>query len=234
MKKLNILFLLALVALLSACSGSETNSGIVKEQTIIGEEEDYSEELKYEDTTKIPTLENVNTITIDHTYWENEKETKAIYFYDEEYCKYGIRELNTLGMTYHNFEYDDTDISFSIISEVKLYENIISLIIQGKSEHMLGIWLVNYDKNKKISDFYTYVSSYPIGYNKRAESASWITSVIHSLPEPYIEQESVDLGIKKNSKIKMLQSGKFEVTETVESKYEMENEKPELMQTNNG
>ena len=169
--------------------------------------------------------EETNKITIDRSFFETEKEIKKIYYRDSEYEIYGITSFNTLGMvSYEHFVFDDTDVSFSIIAEVKLYDNIQSLIIRGRTEHTLGIWLVNYDLNKRSdvnSEFYAYIDSYPIGYDEWAESASWITSVIYILPQPYIEREYVHWENKENSKIEILKSGKFKIIQTINSKYKM-------------
>ncbi len=158
--------------------------------------------------------DDTNTITIDHSYFETHEGTKPIHHYDSEYGEYGITSLNPLGMA-ESFVYDNMDVSFSIISEIELYDNIRSLIIRGDTEHTLGIWLVNYDNNHE------YIDSYPVGYDEWAESASWTTSVIHIQSEPYIEQESVSWEDKENSSIEILQSGKFKVTKTAHSKHEM-------------
>jgi len=227
MRKVGII--LSVLALIASSCGQATKKK-TENNTII---EEIQEEIVFdssetentmEDETEIQILGNVNTITIDNSYFETKKGVKKIYYYDSEYSKYGITELNPLGMTSDNyFVYDNTDISFSIITEVKLYDNIHSLIIRGDTEHSIGIWLVNYDKNQKQAglDFYVYIDSYPIGYDEWAEGASWITSLIHIFPTPYLEQESVNWENKENSKIEILKSGKFKVTQTVYSKYEM-------------
>lgn len=161
--------------------------------------------------TPVDTLKMV----IDHSYLEKEK-IKEIYYLDSEYDKYGIPMLNTLGMTSEDrFIYDDTDVSFSIVDEIRLYKNIRSLIIRGKTEHILGVWLVNYDLN------HAYIDSYPIGYDEWAEGASWKTSVIYILPESYIKDEYINWEDKENNRIEILTSGKFKITQTVYSKHEM-------------
>lgn len=166
-------------------------------------------------------------IVIDMDYFETKKEGKQIEYDDVEYYKYGITSFHTLGMTSDDrFVWDATHISFSIIGEVELYDNIYSLIIRGDTEYTMGIWLVNYDMNSNISsntgiDFYKYIDSYPVGYDEWAEGASIRKSIIYILPESYIEQEYIHWEDLEDSKIEILKSGKFKVTETVRSKCEM-------------
>jgi len=224
-----ILSVLAFIA--SSCNQATKTRTVdnttVKEETvhISGgiDSDDIEYEDEYEDKTKIPILENVNTITIDNSYFEKKKGVKKIYHYVSEYSKYGITRLNPLGFSSEGFVYDDMHNSFSIVTEIKLYDNIYSLIIRNDTENALGIWLVNYDKNKIMEglSFYEYIDSYPIGEDEWAEGASWIKSVIHLQPKPYIEQEKVRWEEKENSKIEILKSGKFKVTQTVQSKYGM-------------
>ncbi|MCL2327295.1 MAG: hypothetical protein FWC39_02145 [Bacteroidetes bacterium] len=227
MKK-TIITLSAIALTASSCwQATEKQAKTPNNENVVKQEEkfvfDDDEAENFEDTTKIPILENVKTILIDRSYFEKtEKGVKQIYHYDSEYGKYGITELNTLGLTSSNsFVYDNMVVSFSIIAEIKLYDNILSLIIRGDTEHSMGIWLVNYNKNDIVDGFYRYVSSYPIGYDEWAESASWTTSVIHTQPKPYIKQESVNWEIQENSRIAILESGEFEVLQTVQTKYEM-------------
>ncbi|MDR0468101.1 MAG: hypothetical protein LBG67_04545 [Campylobacteraceae bacterium] len=202
----------------------ENDNAVVKTQQISKADSDDSEceDIEVEDKTEIPVLKNVDTITVDYDYFEAKTGTKNIYHFDNEYSKYGIYQISTLGMTSDDyFLYDNMDYSFSIITEIKLYDNILSLIIRGDTEHSLGVWLVNYDKNKIEEGFYKYIDSYPIGYDEWAEGASWIKSVIYLQPEPYIEQESASWEEKENSKVEILKSGKFKVIQTIHSKYEM-------------
>jgi hypothetical protein len=197
----------------SACGGEwDKNNNWVNDGEIIFDSDETENTMA--DKTEIPILENTTKITIDNSYFETKKGVKKIYYYDSEYSKYGITELSTLGMTSENhFVFDDTNISFSIITEVKLYNNIYSLIIRGDTEYSTGIWLVNYDKNYKESglNFYAYIDSFPIGYDEWAEGASWMTSVVYFLQKPYIERESVSWENKENSKIEILESGKFKI-----------------------
>jgi hypothetical protein len=226
MKKTAII-LIALALIAGSCGQAtkkqvENNTVVEETQHIINVDSDDSEyDDEYEDKTEIPVLENAHTITIDNAYFETKTGVKKISHYDGEYSKYGIPKLSTLGFSSENFVYDNMSFSFSIVTEVKLYDNIYSLVIRNDTEHALGIWLVNYDKNKTMEGFYEYIDSYAIGQDEWAEGASWIKSVIHLQPEPYIEQESVSWEEKENCKIEILKSGKFKVIQTIHSKYEM-------------
>lgn len=153
--------------------------------------------------------------TIDNSYFEKEK-IRSIHHIDSEYEEYGITKLSTKGIASENsFTYDDNYISFSVIDEIKLFENIHSLIIRGNSENCLIIWLVNYDLN------HTYIDSYIVGYDEWAESANWITSDIYILPEPFIEEEYISWETREDNRIEILESGKFKISRTIHSKYEM-------------
>lgn len=179
---------------------------------------DKATEMRTENDTKefytYHDLKNTDIITIDYSYFDEKKGIKKIYYDANEYRGYGIPLLNPLGMA-EKFVSDDADISFSIVSEIELYDNIQSLVIRGDAEYSLGIWLVNYDSNHK------YIDSYPVGYDEWLESADWITSVIYTSPTPHIEQLSVSWEDKENSRIEILQSGKFKITQAILSKYEM-------------
>jgi hypothetical protein len=198
----------------------KTNNATIKEETIFDSDES---ENSIEDTTEIPILKNTNNITIDPSYFQQTKEgTKRIYHYDSEYGKYGITELDAFLTPGEHYYHDNMNVSFSIIAEVTLYDNIQSLIIRGDTEHALGIWLVNYDKTDIVDgDFYRYIDSYIVGQDEWAESASSTTSVIHIQPKPYIEKEERSWGKQKNSTIEILKSGKFKLTDTVHSTYKM-------------
>ena len=185
-------------------------SGEGAEEEMVGKMPENKEEVQ----TANPPSDDANQITVDRSYFETHKGTTQIQHDDSKYDKYGITSLNCLGVA-KSFVYDNMEVSFSIISEIELYDNLRSLIIRGETEHTLGIWLVNYDTNHK------YIDSYQIGYDEWAEGASWRTSVIHIQPEPYIEQEYVNWEDKENSSIEILKSGKFNVTKTVHSKHEM-------------
>ena len=218
MKK--IVIILSVLALIASGCGQ-----VKKKQAVKTEEQPLSETVISENKDDMPTVstysEETNKITIDRSFFETEKEIKKIYYRDSEYERYGITSLNTLGITsYDHFIFDDTDVSFSIISEIKLHDNIQSLIIRGKTEHSLGIWLVNYDLNKMLAkdfDYDAYIDSYPIGYDEWAEGASWITSVIYILPKPCIEREYVHWEDRENSKIEILKSGEFKIVQTIHS-----------------
>jgi len=190
MKKL-IIFLIAAAVVSGGCGNRQPkmeneNTIEMQQDTSLLISELHPDDMHYERTNKI---------TIDHSFFETDTEIKKIYHRDSEYEIYGITSFNTLGMTSQkHFVFNDTNVSFSIIAEVKLYDNIQSLIIRGMTEHTLGIWLVNYDLNKKSNvdyESYAYIESYPIGYDEWAESASQITSVIYTLPKPHIEREYI-------------------------------------------
>lgn len=225
------LALLLLLSLFTMVTGSGCRQA-TKEQTAEIEMQPLSditlpesniEEIRPDTINVVDTVK----IVIDMSYFEAKTKGKKIKYEDGEYYKYGITSLNTQFMTSESsFLWDDTQISFFIIDEIKLYDNIHSLIIRGDTEHTLGIWLVNYDMNNNIpagtgTDSYTYIDSYPIGYDEWAESASYRKSIVYILPEPYIEQEYISWEERENYKIEILKSGKFEVTETIRSKHEM-------------
>jgi hypothetical protein len=221
------IIILAITALITGGCGGRTskkqteNNTVVKEETvhIIGIDSDEPEKI-IEYDTEIPILKNVNTIKIDHAYCKTKKGVKQIFHSDSEYSKYRITELND-GEAGNRFVYDDMSISFSIIAKVELYENIHSLIIRGYWEDLTRIWLVNYDKNSTEADFYAYIDSYLIGYCYDDIGEGWITSVVYVQPKPYIERTTDSWGNVEKNKIEILNSGKFNVTQTVHSKYEM-------------
>ena len=153
---------------------------------------------------------------IDGAYIERSDTLKMIPYDDGEYEKYGITKLNTMGMSsVDRFYFDDMDVSFAVVEEIVLCDDFRSLIIRGDTEYALGIWLVNFDSE------HNYIDSFPIGYDEWAESASWITSVIHFHPELLIDREYVSWEEAENSQIKVLESGKFTILKTIKSKREM-------------
>ena len=228
MKKAVII--LSVLALVAGSCGQTTktkantaNNNIVGEQeendSIIDEQEDPDDdcnEAEYTKEVEIPILKDTNIIIIDRSYFEKEKGIKKLCHNDWVYGIYGIDSLNTLILTSSDyFFYDDINLSFSIIAELKIYDHIRSLIIRCDTKNSMGIWLVNYVKNRKNKelDCNEYIDSYPLGYYEGAESVSWITSVIHILPVSYIDRETVGMGVEGSSRIEILKTGKFEELE---------------------
>jgi len=224
MKK--IITVLSIIVLVAAGCGRTNKTEGTEKNTLVEEKQDKSaldsDEIqnRIEYDTEIPCLENVDMLIIDYAYCKRNKGVKQIAHDDSEYSKYGITKLNS-ATSENNFVYNDKSNSFSIIFKVNLHKNIHSLIIRGRWEDLTTIWLVNYDKNNIQEGFYAYIDCCMLGCYYDDMGESWINSVVHILSKPYIERTTDSWGNVEENKIEILKSGKFSVTQTVHSKYEI-------------
>lgn len=208
-----LLILTCFVLVLASCVGHARNRQA--QQVIVGDEKNaaYPTEALYFEMT---VCADTDSIVIDRPYLERRDSANFVRHAAAEYEKYGLTKLNTLGMSYEgSFRHDDIYVSFHVSEQIELYPDIRSLVIRGESENSLGIWLVNYDAQ------HNYIDSFPVGYDEWAESASVITSVIYLGSEPYIEQEWVNWEEQKKNHTEIERSGKFKITRTVKSTYDM-------------
>ncbi|MCL2144804.1 MAG: hypothetical protein FWH43_04855 [Endomicrobia bacterium] len=99
---------------------------------------------------------------------------------------------------------DKKAFKYYMVSDVRIFGDISSLLILAASERENVCWLVNYDKNNR------YIASLRVGYDELADGANGTDSVINLKGAPYyIELTNYALQSKENVKTEILASGKF-------------------------
>ena len=99
---------------------------------------------------------------------------------------------------------DNSAFKFYKVSELEIYDDILSVLILASSENKNVCWLVNYDKDKN------YISSLIVGYDEMTGNSAGVSSVINPYKKPcIIKQESYTSDSKELVKTELLSSGHF-------------------------